>query len=258
MEFRRLLIAAVNDTPLEHLLRSAQVRLSGSQNARYDRELEKVIRLALCPASNCVDVGVFRGEVLRQITKRAPQGKHFAFEPVLKNHAYLSRTFPQVAVLQMALSDHTGETTFQVVVGRESRSGLLRVEYPDPNQHVETIQVKVELLDNVIPTDLRIDLVKIDVEGGELGVMKGAQALILRCKPLILFEHGYERAATYGFKPEDIYDLLDSLGMSVTLMKRWISHEPPLSRSQFCDLLYHKLEFFFLAASATTQAAGSH
>ena len=48
--------------------------------------------------------------------------------------------------------------------------------------------VELKKLDDVIPTDVTIDFIKIDVEGAELGVLKGAKNVLLKNKPIIIFE----------------------------------------------------------------------
>ena len=245
---RKFIHDAVIDTPLEYGLRAAYRNLSPSQNNKYDRELSNVLARALRNDSNCIDVGCYRGDILRQMLKFAPQGQHFAFEPVPANFEYLSRKFAQVRVLDKALSDRTGETNFQVVVSRPARSGLLRVDYPDPDQQVKEVTVTVDRLDNVIPPASRIDFVKVDVEGAELGVLRGGRELIGRNRPMIVFEHGYERARYFNDKPEELYDLLSNeFGLAVSLMKRWLHAAAPMARDEFLEHVYQKLDFCFLA-----------
>src|SRR5262245_5413963 len=244
---RRLIIEATVDTPLEYGLRAAYRGLSRSQNVKYDRELVQVLRRALRRDSNGVDVGCYRGDILRQMVKLAPQGNHLAFEPVPENFEHLARTFPRVRVLNMALSDQLGEATFNVVVGRTARSGLRKVEYPDPEQEVREVQVHVDTLDNVVGSQ-HVDFIKIDVEGAELRVLRGGRQVIGRDRPLLVFEHGYERAKHFGDHPEDLFDLLaGELGFSVSLMERWLQRAAPMVRDEFCWHVYQNLDFCFLA-----------
>jgi FkbM family methyltransferase len=244
---RKLIVGATVDTPLEYGLRAAYRGLSRSQNVKYDRELIEVLRHSLRKDSNCVDVGCYRGDILRQMLKLAPRGSHLAFEPVPENYQYLTRTFPGARVLNIALSDKVGEATFNVVVGRTARSGLRRVEYPDPKQEIREVQVHVDTLDNVVGSK-HVDFIKVDVEGAELRVLRGGRQLIGRDRPVIVFEHGDERAAFFGDKPEELFDLLaGELGLAVSLMERWLRGAPPMVRDEFCWHVYQKLDFCFVA-----------
>lgn len=51
-------------------------------------------------------------------------------------------------------------------------------------------------------------LVKVDVEGAELQVLRGAQQTLATHRPLLVFEHGLGSADHYGTRPEDVHDLL--------------------------------------------------
>ena len=127
-----------------------------------------------------------------------------------------------------------------------SSNGSTQTQWCD--QEIGEITVPVDTLDRVIPADMTIDFLKIDVEGAELQVLRGASAVIRRSRPVVMFECGSERAAAYGVQPEDMYDLLsDELRLEVSLMRRWLDGREGLSRREFCHLLYAKVEFCFLA-----------
>ena len=123
-QLRRLVSNAIIDSPLEHILRTAYTRLSRARNDRYDREMMAVMRRVMHSRSNGVDVGCYRGEVLRNMIKLSPKGSHFAFEPTPKNFQYLAQKFKTASVFNLALSDYTGESTFQHVIDRPARSGF--------------------------------------------------------------------------------------------------------------------------------------
>ncbi len=49
-------------------------------------------------------------------------------------------------------------------------------------------KVNIHKIDDVIPSDISVDLIKVDIEGAELNFLKGATDLIQRTKTKILFE----------------------------------------------------------------------
>jgi hypothetical protein len=51
------------------------------------------------------------------------------------------------------------------------------------------IQVDVARLDDVLDESSRPRLIKVDVEGAELAVLRGAAETIGRARPLVVFEH---------------------------------------------------------------------
>jgi FkbM family methyltransferase len=245
---RTLALKLVTGSAAEPWLRWAYHRLARTQGARYDRETTAVMRRVLTPTSNCADVGCYRGSILSQMLALAPHGRHFAFEPVPDNYRYLTERFPKARVFDVAVADYHGLAVFQHVVGRSARSGLRRVKYPDPDQPIDQIRVSVDTLDRTIPSDVKLHFLKVDVEGAELAVLRGGAAVIERSRPVVMFECGSERAADYGVTPEQFYDVVrGELDLEVSLMRRWLDGRAALSRPEFCDLLYAKAEFCFLA-----------
>src|SRR5690606_23667035 len=108
-------------------------------------------------------------------------------------------------------------------------SGLIKRRYDRPNEEDCNITVKTDLLDRIIPVDMPIDLIKIDVEGGELLVLEGAKETIKRSKPVIIFEHGLGASDYYGAPPEQVFRLLDGCGLKINTMERWLCGEQALS-----------------------------
>ena len=243
----------VNDTWLEPYARQVYEVLWPSQANRYDRETERVLKRVLRPDSTCVDVGCYRGQILKKMIRFAPNGTMHAFDALPESCAYMRQHYPAAIVHEMALSDTAGRSTFCHVVERPGRSGLKRQEYPDPDTEVKEITVEVDRLDNVIPRDNVVDLIKIDVEGAELQVLRGARELIRQHRPVILFEHGVQMASVFAATPEGLYDFLnDECDLKVNLMERWLRNDPALSREAFCKLLYDRIEFFFIAYPEAT------
>jgi FkbM family methyltransferase len=177
---------------------------------RRDTELiRRAIAWSLGPDSCCVDVGAHSGGVLGEIVRVAPQGRHIAYEPLPHLADRLRAAFPQVDVRCAALSDHAGESSFARVRAAEPWSGLVFRPLPgNVEPDVEEITVKLEALDEALPAGYVPDLVKIDVEGGEEQVMRGALRTLREHKPLVIFEHGYGAANAYGTEPDDIFGLL--------------------------------------------------
>jgi FkbM family methyltransferase len=222
--------------------------VAARMNAAYDAQTVEVMRRCLRADSNCVDVGCHEGSILREMLRWAPAGSHYAFEPLPELYEGLLASFPGVRVYPLALSDAAGEVSFQRVTSNLAYSGLKRRHYPSPDEAVEVITVKAELLDHVIPEGLSVALVKIDVEGAELQVLRGALRTIRRSRPFIIFEHGLGAADFYGTTPEEVYDLLTAqAGLRISLMEDWLAGRGPLSREQFCDQFQRSANFYFMA-----------
>ena len=89
-----------------------------------NHNLRLLLQSTLTAYSHCVDVGAYRGRVLKEIVRVAPHGCHIAYEPLPHLHKYLVDHFPAVEVRLAAVSNEQGQTTFTYVKNIPARSGL--------------------------------------------------------------------------------------------------------------------------------------
>jgi FkbM family methyltransferase len=124
-----------------------------------------------------------------------PNGHFVAFEPVaanaqqIKHNAELN-TFTHVRVREEALADEDGQAAFRA--SAESGWGKL-AHVGAVNQETAIIEVPVRKLDSVTAggTLPRDHLIKIDVEGAEVDVLRGAVETLRAARPFLLVElHG--------------------------------------------------------------------
>ncbi len=203
-----------------------------------------VLATVLHAESNCIDVGANQGAVLARMVELAPRGRHVAFEPIPELCQALRERFPGVDVRGSALSDQAGSSTFSHVLGAPAFSGLrLREDLPSDAGQVRHLSVEVDRLDDVLAPGYAPAVLKIDVEGAELGVLRGAVGTLERHRPLILFEHGVGGADIYGSQSGDLFDLL--AGVSLRIFD--LDGEGPYSRDRF-EAVFTKPVWNFLAA----------
>ena len=220
-----------------------------TKNHRYDLEAKKVLKKVLTPQSNCLDVGCHEGEFIDLFLKYAPNGQHIGFEPLPDFYKKLTENYPSNCQFHnVALSDSRGESTFNYVISNPAYSGLQKRKYDKKGERDTSITVQKEQLDSLLPKDLTIDFIKIDVEGGEYQVLKGAIQTIKRHQPIIIFEHGIGAADVYGTTPELLYDLLTTTcGMQVSLMSYWLKGKTAMDKATFCKHFYEGLDYYYIA-----------
>ncbi len=222
-----------------------------TKNLEYDRLSEKIFRSVLKPASNAVDVGCHKGEILDLFLKYAPEGRHFAFEPLPSFFQSLLKKYEgrNVSLHNYALSNKAGETEFTFVKNNPAYSGFLERDYDKKVVELEKIKVRMAELDMIIPQNIRVDLIKIDVEGAELQVLQGAINTIRRCRPVIIFEHGLGASDYYETTPEEVYTFLrDSCGLFVFTLKSFASIKKPLTMEEFSATFYSRKDYYFVAS----------
>lgn len=214
---------------------------------KYDFQTTELIRKYLKKDSNCIDIGANLGHILMEIVAAAPKGKHFAFEPIPDLYTSLKKRFSKnTTVYNYALSSKKGSTTFNYYPERPAVSGF-RERNNQIGQEPTLLSVQVEKLDDLIPENLKIDLIKIDVEGAEYEVLQGARKVLRKNKPLVLFECGLGGADVYGTTPDHIFDLFTECGMGVSTIEYFNAHKQPFSKEEFSGQFYKNYNFFFIA-----------
>lgn len=197
---------------------------------REEERIARIVRRVLRQDTSCLDIGAHYGSMLSRICRTAPGGRHLAFEAIPGKVKFLRRKFPEVDVRQLALSDRAGRTRFFVC---ESRSGFSSLARP-ARREATAIDAETARLDDVVPADRTFGFVKIDVEGAELLVLRGATRTLARDRPVILFECGPGGPSAFGYRPEDLHDhLCGSAGYSVFTLAGFLEREAPVTRPAF-------------------------
>jgi FkbM family methyltransferase len=229
--------------------RSLAIRVAGTVSRRLDRPeilaavddaardtlhemiaARAVLTSVLRRDSTYVDIGTNRGQWLELVTPIAPDGRHMAFEPLPDLCEATSRAFPNVDVRGMALSDEAGTAAFVRFQRYDAFSGL-RPQQGIADVH-HTISVRLSRLDDEIG-ELAPALVKIDVEGAELPVLRGARGVMERHRPVVIFEHQLASASLYGVLPTDVVTYFDALDYRLFTL----TGQGPLSADQFLALM---------------------
>lgn len=107
----------------------------------------------------------------------------------------------------MALSDADGEAEFHL----GQASGWHSLYADAPKRSGEKIVVQTRTLDSLAAEmDLKIDAIKIDVEGAELAALHGAAQALQNCGAIFLDIH-----PQYGVDPIEVCELLVSWGFEL-------------------------------------------
>lgn len=184
------------------------------RNARDDYNLALLLQLSLHESARCVDVGANVGSILNAIVQAAPRGEHVAFEPVPWLASDLRVKFPAVEVHEAAVCDKAGEATFVVLRDRPAQSGLKATLPSNLGGCVqEAITVQTVRLDDVLGDGPPPQFIKIDVEGGELPALRGADAVLAEAKPLLAFEFGHGNLPSDDAHCEAVFAEIDRHGL---------------------------------------------
>lgn len=153
-----------------------------------NNDLAMYLTCRICdPGKVFVDVGAHIGSVIAAV--RDHTGADIvAFEAMPDKASQLSRKFPGIKVHACALGEEPGEVPFFVNKQLTGYSSLIRPEAA-PDHTIEEIRVPLLRMDDLV-SSRDVDVIKIDVEGAEISVLRGASNVLTECRPLIMFESG--------------------------------------------------------------------
>lgn len=179
-----------------------------------DREERTYLRDAVRSGMTVVDIGAGIGTYTRLLSRLVGTGGSvYAFEPSPINYARLetsSAGLENVSTIQAAVGDRTGTAGLYL-------SDLANVDHRtyDSKEGRRRIDISVVRLDDYFPPGQRIDFIKIDVQGYELSVLRGAQR-VFRENPgvRLLMEFWPHGLAQAGVQSDELLMHLVALGMS--------------------------------------------
>ena len=195
-----------------------RVRLNAYKHRGYwfkgrnrEREIMKAMATLAKPGGTVVEVGGHIGYVTLHLRGSVGNaGKVVVFEPGPNNLPYIKTNiapFDNITLVEAACGDHDGEVDFWIE-GLSGQNNSLDQQYKNfdanrknafSHENMKRITVRMTKLDSYLAaTGLRPSLMKIDVEGAENLVLRGAERCLEEIRPTIIVEvteHADEVAA---------------------------------------------------------------
>jgi FkbM family methyltransferase len=169
------------------------------------------------------DIGAHIGLVSLPLSMSIDQcGKLFAFEPAESNRAFLENHIRDNGIHNIEIiSDLVGDEAVESVRFFESPadSGMNTIaESRRRSGFVETDVKQITLDAFCNKRDLRPELIKIDTEGAELNILRGASGVLRKYHPIIFLSVHPQHVAELGGSVEELEELLTRLGYVVNDM----------------------------------------
>lgn len=215
----------------------AYVMAQDIRHRRYREPELALIAQAVREGDCVVDVGANYGLYSYHLSRAVgARGEVLALEPIPFTAAVLRRVvrildLSNVKVIPIGCSDYSGAAEFTVPIQangapigglahlatrQDDRSGVTpSVKY----KRKRLIRCDVAPLDN-LAVDADISFLKIDVEGAELAVLRGAVGILSRCTPTVVCEVNPWLMEGFGYDPDGLKQLVKDLGYSIY----WYAH----------------------------------
>jgi FkbM family methyltransferase len=193
------------------------------ERLRPHGSIDKRVFLALISSGNVVcDIGANTGHYTLIFSNVVGSGGEVhAFEPVpstfarLRSEVEASAWHRNIRLNSVAMSDSIGNALMHMPGDDHGQASLARHDQGSWREGavVSTFECKQSTLDEYARNlTRRIDFIKIDVEGAELMVLKGANSTLRKDLPTIFFEVSVDWCKGFGYTPEDVVNYLRSCG----------------------------------------------
>jgi FkbM family methyltransferase len=186
---------------------------------KEDRGGIAYIRRAVKKGDTVFDIGAHKaGYLYFFLDQQKGMGKIYAFEPQSVLYAYLLKlqqlfSWQNVVIEPLAVSSAPGKAILNIPYnnGRHTSPCATIIENGVfPEYQSQEVVTTVSLDEYCFEAGILPDFLKVDVEGNELSVFKGAENILKRYKPKILFE--CEARFVGREKVFATFDLLQTLG----------------------------------------------
>jgi FkbM family methyltransferase len=176
------------------------------------------------PNRDVVDVGANVGFFTVGAARRLQKGRVLAIEPTasafnrLVGNVRDNGIADRVVMEKVLIADAPGEGSVNVVDGREEYSSLGRLVHPSvaTADAVKEEKASIVTLDFLVAKhQLAPSLIKVDVEGAEFKVLRGAVETLRRFRPYVMAECSDVMLAQQGSSSVEVRELLASLGYRI-------------------------------------------
>lgn len=159
----------------------------GWRSPEMVREMDAFVKYA--KGKTCLlDIGAYHGIFSLVFTKMNERSASFAFEPFGEPFGQLLQNCANgnINCFQAAVSNNTGKINLFTGDGHLNKEK----KYPDSVEYVVNAITGDSVCFGVFP-NIEPDVIKIDVEGGELAALQGLNNIITKHRPVIFLELHY-------------------------------------------------------------------
>lgn len=234
------------------------IRTITIQDGYYEPHIISALSRLIPQTASCIDIGANLGAISLQLSKIAPNGHIYSFEPTFTSFNYLTQNIAanhidNITAYNLRISDQSNDLVRKYVSDLSAFSFVMGAndfvmganDMPAPpdiardiaSAKEETIHC-ISIDDWVSQNNIRpIDFIKLDTKGMEHAALRGARKLLSRDKPDLAIGFNPRTNEDFGHRsPRELYDELTSYWDQVYLIPRDMS-EPLVPIRDFDQLM---------------------
>ena len=197
---------------------------------RYEAETVALFKKIIKPGMRVVDIGAHIGYYTALFSKLVgPKGQVYAFEADADNFALLTKNlnnFHNVTLVNKAVADRDGIATFYKVNNSTGCHSIVAPKLASIKMSVPAIRLDTFLKENGIAT---VEVIKIDIEGGEPAAFLGMSELFFTAKHLqIVSEFNQSALNAAGVDPIIFLKNMSRIGFIIYSITAGVEQPAPL------------------------------
>jgi FkbM family methyltransferase len=215
----------------------------------WEKYQSELFKKEILPGMRVIDIGAHIGYFSLIAAKLVGHaGMVFSFEPSEYNFKLLKKNvnvneYTNILPINKAVCDFVGESDFYEYTPVPS-SGWHGLSRPVDEATSKLTKVDTTTLDSCFG-DTHVDVIKIDAEGAEVSILRGAKRLLSANESTTIFtEFNPKRIRATGDDPAELIDLLCDFGFAIRVIEHNKVIDNDLDRSYpdslFADLLCTK------------------
>jgi FkbM family methyltransferase len=205
------------------------------RKGHWESYVTDLFRSYLRPGMTVIDAGANYGHyALTAANQVGPEGLVLAFEPMPSVYDDLKRNaalipHKNIQTFDVALGDTNGVAVLAVDASTSGWSSLVEGLVADPRESI-TVPVRrlADVLEEAAPS-CTLGLIKIDTEGYEAQVLRGAWGVLERDLPVVFMEFSEDRIRRAGEDAENLLERLFALGYQAKIIDEHHSRLVPVS-----------------------------
>lgn len=165
-----------------------------------------------------LDIGANCGWYALALARHCPSAQIHAFEPIPYTHGILERNIrhnglPNIQAHRLAFSNQEATLEFLYTPNCSGATSQVLAGQPGSQESLQRVSCPATTLDRFCAQhELVPQIIKCDVEGAELMVIQGGEAMLGRDRPVILIELLRKWARKFDYHPNEVVERLGRLG----------------------------------------------